>query len=106
MSDASCAFVLHLTAKPGERSALLAKIGPFFDALARDETFIRAYIHEAADDPDLLVVYEAWAMTASEFMPHHRASEAVAEHNPELEPHVAKREMRWLVGPAAWASSA
>ena len=102
MSEPSCAFILHLIAKPGERDALLAKVGPFFDALAKDPRFVRAHVHEAADDPHLLVVYEAWGMAADEFMAHHRASEAVAEHNPKLEPHVAGREMRWLNGPAAW----
>lgn len=104
MTNQSCAFVLRLTAKPGERSQLLAKIVPFFDALAKEEGFIRAHVHEAAEDADLLVVYEAWAIAAEDFMPIHKASPAVREHNPLLEPHVADRDMQWLVGPAAWTS--
>lgn len=53
------AFILELTATPGERDDLMGKVRAFFDALAGEDGFLAAHVHAAVEEPDLIVAYEA-----------------------------------------------
>ena len=54
--------------KPEHREELLEVGRTLFDALAKEPTFIDAWINAAVDQPDLVVVYERWNETKESFV--------------------------------------
>ena len=54
--------------KPEHREELLEVGHTLFDALAKEPTFIDAWINAAVDQSDLVVVYERWNETKESFV--------------------------------------
>ena len=54
--------------KPEHREELLEVGRTLFNALAKEPTFIDAWINTAVDQPDLIVVYERWNETKESFV--------------------------------------
>jgi hypothetical protein len=53
---------------PEHREELLALARTLFDTLAKESTFIDAWINPAVDQSDLVVVYERWNETKESFV--------------------------------------
>jgi len=84
-----------MRAQPGRRADLLALLRELVDAAATDEPGTLVYVmHEADDDPDVVVSYELFADEAA--LEAHKASPAVAAVMPRLGPLVADGSFRRL----------
>ncbi len=67
----------RLRAAPGQIDAVLAAFGPLHAAASDEPGTIAFAVHAAADDPNLLLCYEAYADDAA--LAHHRDSDAVRD---------------------------
>jgi len=84
-----------MRAHPGRRAELLEVLRDLVDAAAADEPGTLVYVmHEAADDPDVVVSYELFADEAA--LAAHRDSAVVAAVMPRLNALVAERSFRRL----------
>jgi len=84
-----------MRAHPGRRAELLEVLRDLVDAAAADEPGTLVYVmHEAADDPDIVVSYELFADEAA--LAAHRDSAVVAAVMPRLNALVAERSFRRL----------
>jgi quinol monooxygenase YgiN len=84
-----------MRAQPGRRAELLEALRELVDAAAADEPGTLVYVmHEAADDPDVVVSYELFADEAA--LDVHRDSAAVAAVMPRLRSLMAESSFRRL----------
>jgi len=84
-----------MRAHPGRRAELLEVLRDLVDAAAAAEPGTLVYVmHEAADDPDVVVSYELFADEAA--LAAHRDSAVVAAVIPRLNALVAERSFRRL----------
>jgi quinol monooxygenase YgiN len=84
-----------MRAHAGRRAELLELVRELVDAAATDEPGTLVYVmHEAADDPDVVVSYELFADEAA--LDAHRDSPAVAAVMPRLNALVAEGSFRRL----------
>jgi len=84
-----------MRAHPGRRAELLEVLRDLVDAAAADEPGTLVYVmHEAGDDPDVVVSYELFADEAA--LAAHRDSAVVAAVMPRLNALVAERSFRRL----------
>jgi quinol monooxygenase YgiN len=84
-----------MRAHPGRRAELLEVLRELVAAAGADEPGTLVYVmHEAADDPDLVVSYELFADEAA--LEAHQASPIVASVMPRLRPLVAEGSFRRL----------
>jgi quinol monooxygenase YgiN len=84
-----------MRAHPGKRAELLAVLRELVDAAAADEPGTLVYVmHEAADDPDVVVSYELFADEAA--LAAHRDSAVVAAVMPRLNALLAEGSFRRL----------
>ena len=85
-----------MRAHPGRRAELLELLRELVAAAGADEPGTLVYVmHEAADDPDLVVSYELFADDAA--LEAHKASPVVAAVMPRLGPLVAEGSFRRLL---------
>jgi len=88
-----------MRAHPGRRAELLDLLRELVDAAATDEPGTLVYVmHEADDDPDVVVSYELFA--DEDALEAHKASPVVAAVMPRLGALVAEGSFRRL-NPAA-----
>ena len=84
-----------MRARPGRRAELLALLRELVDAAESDEPGTLVYVmHEAVDDPDVVVSYEVFADEAA--LDAHKASPAVASVMPRLDALLAEGSFRRL----------
>jgi quinol monooxygenase YgiN len=84
-----------MRAHPGRRAELLELLRELVDAAATAEPGTLVYVmHEALDDPDVVVSYELFADDAA--LDAHRESPAVASVMPRLNELVAEGSFRRL----------
>jgi quinol monooxygenase YgiN len=84
-----------MRAHAGRRAELLEVLRELVDAAASDEPGTLVYVmHEAADDPDLVVSYELFADDAA--LAAHRDSAVVASVMPRLNALIAEGSFRRL----------
>ena len=84
-----------MRAHPGRRAELLEVLRDLVDAAAAAEPGTLVYVmHEAADDPDVVVSYELFADEAA--LAAHRDSAVVAAVMPRLNALVAEGSFRRL----------
>ena len=82
-----------MRAHPGRRAELLDLLRELVDAAATNEPGTLVYVmHEADDDPDVVVSYELFA--DEDALEAHKASRAVASVMPRLGPLVAEGSFR------------
>jgi quinol monooxygenase YgiN len=67
MSD-GFAGIVTVKLKPGMAEQFIAIAREVGDAMSKEKEFERAWVHTRADDPDIIVVYEAWSCTYDYFM--------------------------------------
>lgn len=96
------ALLVRLTARAGEREALLAGVRALFDAHAREPAFVSAAAHRSAEEADVVIVQETWAESRAAFETRLATAEAFRVHGSRIEPLVAKREVTWLETAAVW----
>ncbi|MEO8352199.1 MAG: antibiotic biosynthesis monooxygenase family protein [Chthoniobacteraceae bacterium] len=95
---------VQIRVKPGGREELIEAGRVLFDELAKEPTFLDAWIHTSEDEPDLIFVYERWKETKESFVqnllpkPYYKPYEAV------LERVGGKRQVVWLDTSYAWRS--
>jgi len=88
-----------MRAHPGRRAELLELVRELVDAAAADEPGTLVYVmHEAVDDPDVVVSYELFA--DEDALEAHKTSPVVAAVMPRLGALVAEGSFRRL-NPAA-----
>jgi quinol monooxygenase YgiN len=84
-----------MRAHAGRRAELLEVLRELVDAAAADEPGTLVYVmHEAADDPDVVVSYELFADEAA--LAAHRDSAVVASVMPRLNALIAEGSFRRL----------
>jgi hypothetical protein len=49
------------------REELLEAVRVLFDELAKEATFLDAWVHTSVEEPDLIVIYERWKETKESF---------------------------------------
>jgi (4S)-4-hydroxy-5-phosphonooxypentane-2,3-dione isomerase len=85
-----------MRAHAGRRAELLEVLSELVSAARADEPGTLVYVmHEATDDPDLVVSYELFADEAA--LEAHKSSPVVAAVMPRLRPLVAEGSFRRLV---------
>ena len=88
--------------KPEHREELLAVGHTLFDALAKEPTFIDAWINAAVDQSDLVVVYERWNETKESFVQNILPKPFYAPYLALLERVGLGREAFWLEERGSW----
>ena len=84
-----------MRAQPGRRAELLEVLRELVDAAATGEPGTLVYVmHEAADDPDVVVSYELFADEAA--LAAHRDSPVVASVMPRLNALIVEGSFRRL----------
>jgi quinol monooxygenase YgiN len=88
--------------KPEHREELLEVGHTLFDALAKEPTFIDAWINTAVDQSDLVVVYERWNETKESFVQKILPKPYYAPYLALLERVGLGREAFWLEERGSW----
>ena len=88
--------------KPEHREELLEVGHTLFDALAKEPTFIDAWINAAFDQSDLVVVYERWNETKESFVQNILPKPYYAPYLALLERVGLGREAFWLEERGSW----
>jgi hypothetical protein len=88
--------------KPEHREELLEVGHTLFDALAKEPTFIDAWINTAVDQSDLVVVYERWNETKESFVQNILPKPCYAPYLALLERVGLGREAFWLEERGSW----
>jgi hypothetical protein len=88
--------------KPEHREELLKEGHTLFDALAKEPTFIDAWINVAVDQSDLVVVYERWNETRESFVQNILPKPFYAPYLALLERVGLGREVFWLEERGSW----
>ena len=84
-----------MRAQPGRRAELLELLRELVDTAASEEPGTLVYVmHEAVDDPDVVVSYDLFADEAA--LDAHKASPVVASVMPRLNALVAEGSFRRL----------
>ncbi len=91
--------------KPEHREDLLEVGRTLFAALAKEPTFIDAWINADVDHPDLVVVYERWNETKESFMQSILPKPYYASYLALLEKVGLGREIFWLEERGAWRAA-
>lgn len=65
------AFIVRLPARGDQAAALERELMPLLEAMAHEEDFVSAHLHQPPDDPDTFVLYETWACSREHFLAHH-----------------------------------
>ena len=68
LSKEQVAFVVYLPMKPEQKARGRAMLMGVVKAMSREPDFINTWVHEKQDDPDVVVLYEAWACLKDEFI--------------------------------------
>ena len=66
-SSPHSALSLRFTVQPGRREALLAELAKILDLCAREPEFVAGYLHESADCPYEIRLFEIWRGTRADF---------------------------------------
>jgi quinol monooxygenase YgiN len=88
--------------KPEYREELLEAGRALFDELAKERTFLEAWIHTAVDQPDLIVVYERWNETKESFVQNVLPKPFYKPYLALLERVGLGREAYWLEERGSW----
>src|SRR4030095_4456511 len=88
--------------KPEHREELLEVGRTLFNALAKEPTFIDAWINTAVDQPDLIVVYERWNETKESFVQNILPKPFYGPYLALLEQVGLGREAYWLEERGSW----
>jgi quinol monooxygenase YgiN len=70
MSD-TISFVVRLPGKPETSARLRELLFGVVDAMSQEPDFVHTWVHEDADDPHTVVLYETWACSREFFLAHH-----------------------------------
>ena len=62
------AGIVTIKLKPGKVEQFIELASEVGDAMSNEKEFKHAWVHTLADDPDTIVVYEAWSCTYDYFM--------------------------------------
>jgi quinol monooxygenase YgiN len=92
--------------KPEHREELLEVGHTLFAALAKEPTFIDAWINAAVDHPELVVVYERWNETKESFVQNILPKPYYAPYLALLEKVGLGREVFWLEERGSWRAEA
>jgi Antibiotic biosynthesis monooxygenase len=95
---------LHIKVKSGTRDELIEAGRVLFDELAKEPTFLDAWIHSTADDHDLIVIYERWKETKESFMRDILPKEFYKPYFAVLDRLGIERKAYWLDTRHAWRS--
>ena len=93
---------IFITVKPGGREELLEALRVLFEELAKEPTFLDAWLSTTEEEPDLIVVYERWNETRESFVqnllpkPYNKPYLAVYERLG------LERQVHWLEERHAW----
>src|SRR5256886_16870938 len=82
--------------QPEHREELLEVGRTLFDQLAKEPTFIDAWVNTAIDQPDLIVVYERWNETKESFVQNVLSKPSYKPYLALLERVGLGREVYWL----------
>ena len=88
--------------KSEHREELLEVGRALFDELAKEPTFIDAWINTAVDHPDLIVVYERWNETKESFVKKILPKPFYKPYVALLERVGLGREIHWLDERGSW----
>lgn len=66
-------FIVRLPTRPEKRDEMRAKLFHVVEAMSAEPDFINTWVHEDANAPDTLVLYETWACSGDDFMANHLA---------------------------------
>ena len=95
-------LIVFVRVKTGAREELLEAGRVLFDKLAKESTFLDAWLHTAKDDPDLIVIYERWNETKESFMRDLLPRPFYKPYLAVLERVGLSREIHWLEYRHAW----
>jgi quinol monooxygenase YgiN len=95
-------LIVFAKVKPGAREELLETGRVLFDELAKQPTFLDAWLHASKDDPDLIVVYERWNETKDSFIRDVLPRPFYKPYLAALERIGVSREIHWLEERHAW----
>ena len=59
---------IEIRVKPEGREELLEALRVLFNELAKEPTFVAAWLHTTEEEPDLIVVFEQWQETKESFL--------------------------------------
>lgn len=93
------AVLAKITAKEGQRDALVAEFEKLLGAVESEEGTLIYALHTAADDPDVVWFYELYA--DQESLATHGKSEAMKAAGPSLGPLMAGRPELIMLNPHA-----
>ncbi len=95
-------LIVFVKVKPGHREELPEAGRVLFDELAKEATFLDAWLHTTEEEPNLIVVYERWKETKESF-------EQNLFPKPYYKPYLAvldrvgvERKVHWLDTRHAW----
>jgi quinol monooxygenase YgiN len=91
------AVLAKITAKEGQRDALVAEFEKLLGAVQSEEGTLVYALHTAADDPDVVWFYELY--TDQEALSAHGKSEAMKAAGPSLGPLMAGRPEIIILNP-------
>jgi len=60
MNKTPFCLLVTIPLKPGCADEYLALVHPVNDAMRHEPTFVNTVLHQAADDPDLIILHETW----------------------------------------------
>jgi hypothetical protein len=95
---------LHIKVKPGTREELIKAGRVLFDELAKEPTFVDAWIHSTEDDPDLIFIYERRKETKESFTRDILPKEFYKPNFAVLDQVAIERKAYWLDTRHAWRS--
>jgi hypothetical protein len=84
------------------REELLEAVRVLFDELAKEPTFLDAWVHTSVEEPDLIVIYERWKETKESFERELLPKPFYKPYLSVLERVGIERKAHWLETRYAW----
>ena len=93
---------IFITVKPGGREELLEALRVLFEELAKEPTFLDAWLSTTEEEPDLIVVYERWNETRESFVQNLLPKPYYKPYLAAYERLGLERQVHWLEERHAW----
>lgn len=98
------AFIVRITAHPGQREALENLTTALFTELSGEEAFVSATVRRAHDAPDDLIAYEVWNEGKAAFMQRLQTGPVFQTHEARMGNLIASRDITFMAHPPVWTS--
>jgi quinol monooxygenase YgiN len=89
-------LLVRFQTKPGQKARFLDRLQSLVEAMSVEDNFVDAIVHDNADRPDEVVVYETWRGTRESWMKEEFGRSYRKSYEKALSELIDNRTVDWL----------